>query len=76
MYDDELGIVYDDECWSSLTLRTSQHTEASNHHVSLGTKGPYPLEPRTLGRFSHSIGGQILNMFNTDSRPTLWRIGR
>ena len=49
-------------------------------------KGPYPLEQRTIGRVksanSHrpipvggdTIGGQILNMFNTENRPTLRRI--
>ena len=46
-------------------------------------KGPYPLEQRTLGRRESAdsrqgdtIGGQISNMFDTESRPVLQRIGR
>ena len=51
-------------------------------------KGPYPLEQRTIGRREsadssqadssrgNTICGQILNMFNTESRSTLQRIGR
>ena len=47
------------------------------------TKGPYPLEQHTISQFplagsyrGNTIGGQILNMFNTESRPTVQRIGR
>ena len=37
------------------------------------TKGPYPLERLPSG---DSVGGQILNIFNMDSQPTLQRVGR
>ena len=47
-------------------------------------KCPYPLDQSTVGRREPAdsrrpiplIGSQILNMFNTENRPTLHRIGR
>ena len=51
----------------------------------LFTKGLYPLGPRRISRREfpsadfrrgNTIGGQILNIFNTESRPTVQRIGR
>ena len=58
-------------------------TRSAKSSLILGeNKGPYPLEQRTIGRFQstnssrgNTIGGQILNMFNSESRPTLQRIG-
>ena len=51
-------------------------------------KGPYPLDRHAISRQEPAvsrqpipiggdlIGGPILNMFDMESRPTLWRVGR
>ena len=53
-----------------------------SHVYVMPPKGPYPLDgwnrPITVDRFpsGDSVGGEILNMFNTENRLTLQRVGR
>ena len=70
-----------------MRLRNHEETKIKTTSNQRVYKGPYPVEQRTIGtgigRFQsadssrgNTIGGQISNMFNTESWPTLQRIGR
>ena len=65
----------DDGCWA-LTQKPFSLLEIS-HLRRVPTRATYNY-PTWSGRFplDDSVGGQILNMFDKESRPTLWRVGR